>query len=81
MFSKTQVFLAALAFARAKGTAERRIENVGYRYRLFPAILDNGARLGQRRSFVSMARREASQPQIKLSFDLTLASPDMSPKH
>jgi hypothetical protein len=23
-----------------------------------------------------MARREASQPQIKLSFDLTLASPD-----
>jgi hypothetical protein len=72
-FSKTQVFLAALAFARAKGTAERRIENAGYRH--------NGARLGQQRSFVSMARPEASQPHIKLSFDLTLASPDMSPKH
>jgi hypothetical protein len=38
IFSETQVFLAALAFARAKGTAERRIENAGYRHRLFPAI-------------------------------------------
>jgi hypothetical protein len=81
IFSKTQVFLAALAFARAKSTAERRIENAGYRHRLLPAILQNGARLGQRGSFGSMTRREASQPQTKLSFDLTLASPDMSPKH
>jgi hypothetical protein len=37
IFSETQVFLATLAFARAKGTAERRIENTGYT-RLFPAI-------------------------------------------
>ncbi|MBT1517539.1 hypothetical protein KIP88_45520 [Bradyrhizobium sp. SRL28] len=79
-FLKTQVLLAALAFARAKGT-ERRIENAGFRDRVFPRNYATGRDLVSGVLFVSMARREVSQPQIKLSFDLTLASPDMSPEH
>jgi hypothetical protein len=52
-----QVFLVALDFARAKGAAERLIENAGYRHRLLPRK-HNRARLGRRRCFVLMAREK-----------------------
>jgi hypothetical protein len=81
IFLKSRVFLAALAFARAKSTAGRRIENAGYRHRLFPAILPTGRDLVSGVLSFQWRAEKPLNPQIKLSFGLTLASPDMSPKH
>jgi hypothetical protein len=68
IFSETQVFLATLAFARAKGAAERRIENAGYRH---PAIPRNFTQRGETWSatffrFNGAPRSLSTSDQIKL---------------